>query len=792
MNHVISVYKGVPKPLITIPYELREAFQHGLAHHQLIFLSAETGWGKSAVVDKLLEKQSAAVVSLRKRPLPRCFSKEQVIVLDDFQELPPQAGQQFLEVLRKAHRGQRFILLSRGPLPEYLTPYEAAGMLLQLGAAGLALDMDCLAQLARSRGLSLSPDDLQRLRDETGGYPVAVNFLLQALSAGECFQQPLIDAVRWKTGAYIDEAALRPLGLKVRKLLTELSLFGQFDPSLAKALTRDDGMTSMLEALRRDSGLIQRRGELWAISDQRFLLPYLRQKLLAEYTPERIRAIHLAGGRWYALRRDFRNALYHYRQADSREDIIDTLTRNARLHPGAGAYYEMRDYYNQLTEDEIRSSPDIICAMSMLRSMTFEPEEAEKWYEVLKEYIRNMDRRDGDYKRVRGLQSYLEIALPHRGTAGLSELLPAVCKQMLSKSLVLPEICVTGNQPSVLRGGKDFSAWAAMDKTFYSAIRVPVEKALGRSGVGLWEIALTERLLEKGEDVSDRFLTLSAMQVELRTKGTPEMEFVRTALLVRALVSAGNPGKARELLLRFRAEAEELGAEQLLPNADAMLCRLSLLEDSAFASAWFSEQAPGEGSFCGMERYRYLTKARCYIKRREHHAALLLLGRMLDYAQRYDRPLDMLETLILISICRFRMDGEDWREHFAHALELGAKYAYLAVFTREGAALLPLLERYGHQDVTKGYWEGILSGTIAQAGYYGQYLQPLDDPLSRLTQTETMILRLICQDKSNEDICALLNIKLPTAKTHVRNLFKKLRVARRSEAQKAAKRLGLI
>ena len=81
---------------------------------------------------------------------------------------------------------------------------------------------------------------------------------------------------------------------------------------------------------------------------------------------------------------------------------------------------------------------------------------------------------------------------------------------------------------------------------------------------------------------------------------------------------------------------------------------------------------------------------------------------------------------------------------------------------------------------------------MVQAGYYSQYLQPLDSLLTRLTQTETLILRLISQDKSNEEICALLDIKMPTAKTHVRNLFKKLKVSSRIEAQKTAKRLGLI
>ncbi len=782
----------MPKQLIAIPYTLRETLQRGLTHYKIVFISAGTGWGKTTAVNRLLEKQSAACLSLRKKPLPSYFSKERLIILDDFQELPPQADQQFLEILRKSQRGQHFVLISRGPLPEYLSLYEATGTLLQLGSEDLALDMECLTQLVQARSLTLSTEDIQRLRDETGGCPVAVNILLLMLSAGQPFQQPAIDTMRGKMGAYIDETALRLLDPKAQKLLTELSLFGEFDQMLAEMLTGDKTILSTLEALRHTSGLIQREGDVWQIADQRFLAPYLRQKLLAEYPEEHIRSVHLAGGRWYALKEDFHNALHHYQQADSREDIMDALAQNARLHPGVGAYYEMRDYYNLLTEEEICGNPDMICAMSMLRSMTFEPEESERWYEALKEYIRRMDRGDSDYRRVCGLQSYLEIALPHRGTEGLAKKLPAVAKLLTSKTVTLPEMSVTSNLPSLLRGGKDFSEWVPKDKLLYNTIRIPVEMVLGRFGVGLGEIALTESLLEKGEDVSGRFLTLTALQEDLRARGTPEMEFVLTALLVRTLLAAGSIGKARDLLLQFRAEIVERKIARLLPNIDAMRCRLSLMDESTFASVWFSDLAPNEGTFYGMERYRYLTKARCYIKHREYHAALLLLGWMLNYTRRYDRPLDMLETLILISICRYRMENEDWREHFTAALELGAKYGYVAVFTREGAALLPLLERYNHKTVKPDYWERILSSAMIQGGYYSQYLQPLDNLLTRLTQTETMILRLISQDKSNEEICALLDIKLPTAKTHVRNLFKKLKVSSRSEAQKAAKRLGLV
>ena len=61
-----------------------------------------------------------------------------------------------------------------------------------------------------------------------------------------------------------------------------------------------------------------------------------------------------------------------------------------------------------------------------------------------------------------------------------------------------------------------------------------------------------------------------------------------------------------------------------------------------------------------------------------------------------------------------------------------------------------------------------------------------------LTAAEMQVLRLICADKSNAEIGEILNIKLPTVKTHVSHILDKLDVRRRSEAKTAAKRLRLI
>lgn len=720
------------RPNVTISYTLREAFQRGLARDKIIFLSAGPGWGKTAVVTTLLEKQNTVYVSLGRRPLPGRFSRGRLIILDDVQALPPQAEGQLQNILRRSPPEQRFFLLSRGPMPDCLAPYEAAGALLRLGEADMALDMDCLYELAQAHGLALPVHELRWLLDETGGCPPAVNLLLTALSAGQPLRRRTMDAMRAKMGAYMEESALRPLPPAAQKLLLELSLFDRFDQALADLLAEGADACAELEQIWRISGLIRPDGPLWVFHDRRFLLPYLRQKLQMG-PPGRLQALHLAGGRWCADRQDLSGALYHYQQAGSREEVLDLLIQTARQRPDTRA-----------------------C-------------------------------RDKDYKRVWGLRLYLDLCLPHRGTAGLPEVIRSVDKLLRSKALVLPEIDVTGGLPSLIRGRRDFSQWMLKARELYDAIQGPVERVLGRAGEGVGELALAEGLLEQGGDISGYFPALTA----LRVGGMLELEFVRTALLARALCAAGSPSDAETLLLRLHGEAAKANATCILSNLDAMRCRLSLLVDGTYATAWAAEQSLGEDSFLWADSYRRLTLVRCWLRDQKHHAALLLLGRMLDYFQRCDRPLDRLEALILTAICRFRMDREDWREYFAQALELGAHYGYVSVFAWEGAALLPLLERGEHKNLDPTYWERILSGAVTQAGHYERYLRPFCVPASPLTQKERMVLCLIRQNKNNEEICALMNIKLPTVKTHVHNLLRKLNVSNRNQLQGAAERLKL-
>jgi len=85
-------------------------------------------------------------------------------------------------------------------------------------------------------------------------------------------------------------------------------------------------------------------------------------------------------------------------------------------------------------------------------------------------------------------------------------------------------------------------------------------------------------------------------------------------------------------------------------------------------------------------------RQRCYLQRGDYLSALSLLGHLLEYFEQYDRTLDKIEALVLLAICRYRMDGPDWREHLASALELAGEYGYVRVFAHLGAPLLPVLQ----------------------------------------------------------------------------------------------------
>lgn len=146
---------------------------------------------------------------------------------------------------------------------------------------------------------------------------------------------------------------------------------------------------------------------------------------------------------------------------------------------------------------------------------------------------------------------------------------------------------------------------------------------------------------------------------------------------------------------------------------------------------------------------------------------------------------------VLTAIALYRKKDERWRERLTAALDAAAEYRFIRTVSVYGTAVLPLLEALDW-DGDKKWYKQIMAAVRKQAAFYPHFLEPRLAPGEELTPTELQILHLLCADKSNAEIAQIMDVKLPTVKTHVSHILDKLNVKRRAEAKTAAKKLRLI
>lgn len=783
------------------PHALSAALKEGMKDCKILYVTAPTGWGKTTAVRHHFRARRYTYASLwDEEALDRAGADSTgLVILDDCQILAgqPQMQSRLCVLLRSVPAEGHVVLLSRAPLPDCLLPFQLSGLLAVIESGVFVLGTEDTAHLAEALGLDLSPEDILRLGRESQGHPLATRLICLELAEGRALTTETVQRAYTRLFRYVDRELFSCWDSKIRRLLLSVSFFDRFTVELAQVLTGDSQVERTLAHLLQISSFIDKTGSTYAIRYPPFRA-YLRHKAETTWSRQEVDAVYVNAGMYFQLHGDLPAALDCYAKSGNHAKVSEILAEHSKQHPGHGVYYQLRKYYRSLPEAEILVSPELMSGMSILCSLTFDVEGSEKWYAALKGYADGLDRRNPERKAAQGLVNYLNIALPHRGSVNIRDILMTTYDRLAKGDIQLPEFCVTSNTPSILRGGKDFSAWVPKDRLLYTSIGKPVEALLGRLGVGLPDVALAESRYEKGEDISDTFLTLASLRGEIQRRGTPEMEFVLTALLAKCQCDRGNLPQAVRDLTAFRARMEEEGQVQLLSNIDALLCRLDLLTGGEYAHRWLTEEAPDENDYFIMERYRYLTKVRCYLQRGDYLTALDLLGRLLDHFDKCDRTLDKIEALALLTICRYRMECADWREHLAAALELAWKYGYVRVFAHLGAALLPILRLWRlpkewEKKKQGDYFTRVQKAVAAFAALYPDHMAPAGDAsIPSLTKRELEVLRLMGQGRASGEIRELLNISENTLKTHSRRLFQKLGVSSRAEAVAAAQKLHLI
>ncbi len=790
---------GEQKEKIIINHNMRGEIKEVLKYKKILYFYSQTGWGKTSVITTILQdmKKNYDIFSAYENEVGKrvASSNKKIIIIDDFHSLEDEQDIYLIsDKIMNSDFNTTFIILSRAEAVSWLKPYIATGQIKIYNQSFFEFGISDIKEMLMANNLDIENMDINRIIRSAKGYPLAIRLVIDRLLRGETLDSNLIEKSKIDIYGYFDFRVFGRFDENLQRFLLQISLFEEFNADMSEMVTgRHDAIDMINECLKYSSFLS------WDITNtyriQNLFREYLMYTFKKRYSEDAMAHIYHNAALYYELKDDISNALKYYTECKEYEKISELLIINANKNPGNGHYYETEKYYKMLPKEEILKSPVLMSGMSMLCSMWSQVEESDYWYTKLKDFASTCNKEDSNYKVAISKVYYLDIALPHKGSSNIASLIVKAAKIMITNNEKIQEFSVTSNMPSLLNGGKDFCIWMKHDRQLHQNLRGAVEKVLGKFGVGLADIALGESLLVKdSEDKYEIMFLLNKGLMEAEKRGNIEIRFVAVALTARLFVSQGRMDTALSILNEFKIKVKEKNNNRLLLNLNAFIVKLYMVSgDNAYANEWLTEEAPDEKKdFYILDRYKYLVKARAYMVNSRYLEAMVLLDRLLDYSEKYDRPYIDMEVNLLKGIILYRQKLDNWMEPIRDAIKISEQFELIRPVAEFGVSLIEPLKKAMITNVDKKFLNRIKSALKEQALLYPKYLQQENVLTDSLTAVERNVLRLICAGEKNDDIGKILEISGNTVKFHVKNIYNKLNVNNRVKAIQAAKDMQLI
>ena len=764
---------------------------------QNVYIYGATGYGKTELIKQYFKKDKYIYIPCRQNScdlsvIPDECGRAVTVVIDNVNAIDSdELRSEIKELCRR--KNLWVIILGRSMMPGWLYDTVITCHMLIIPEENLALNEEGIDKYMRSEGIILSTEELHFQRKCCEGNPFGVKYAAQQLLAGNRIGNELFEQNSIMFQSYLERSVISELSTEIVDFLLKISIVDSFTEELASIITGNSAVNSLIERTMDSGNFLEKKNDVYTLRYQ--MKSALRRKAGKEMSKNDLHNYAVLAGGYYESCGEDNKALELYAKYNDSDRIRELLIRNSRKNPETGYFIEMREYYLMLSDEDIRSNAYLMSAMSMLYSMFLDFDKSEYWYNELKAY---KNRTTGSKQREAiCLIAYLDIGLSGRGSVNILQLIKDCYTLLTEKSLSVPEFSVTSNLPSLMNGGKDFCDWSKHDREIAATAGNIVCAFLGKYGKGLANAALAESFYEKGGDPYEIISLISKAKLEAEAGGKTELVFAATATLIRQYISHGEMDNARELLNSFEKTAQSEKLHRLFPNIEAMRCRMSLYSGDMEAVGQWMKNAPDESRmFIAMERYRYLTKIRCYIAYENYDRAYALIETLRYYAERCDRKYINMELDILTSVILFRK-GDEWKSRFIKALEKICEYRFIPIISEEGAAVYELLNQCAdscsrNKKINREWFERVVSETGRISRCYPMYLKASAKDFSKLQPVDIRILTCLADGLSIQETAVRLNMNYETLRSRIKEVYRKLEAKNKTEAVMTARGMKLI
>lgn len=783
---------------VRVPGALRRSFDEAWETCTAIVFAAGCGSGKTVTVQALLEGRKAyyidAFAGFEVRELIGARNFD-CIVIDNAQELDDSYTIKCVRSLVDSVPHMRVLVLTRGCVPSWLSPYRIRGLVKVFSDRDLFLPAMDIAHLANDYGASISSADLNRIVEHTRGYPLAVAVIARRLAAGQVYDGVLgRESAREIHDFFISEVYDR-LDTPTKRMVCRLSLFESFTPALARVVTDDEAAGQRLERLRKTSSAFEPDpGDSTALRMKGLWRRSLAEQVRLMVSDAQREEIFTRAGSYYSKEGDVVRALECFERAH-REDLIrQQLIDNARSYVRLDNYRGAEPYYLRISRGNILNSPLLIYGMSVLSSLQSRTLEAEQWREELLAFARDTINDPVRRREARMRYAFLKLVLPQYGSSGYIESLHEVAHMLEETQVPAPKCSLVAGSPGFLGGIHDFSDLMLEQGGDISAYQDDFERVFGMQGRFFARYIATEYAFGQGRLKKFQLHELSRALPAIHREGLQDMEFAVNSIIARGELYFGNANAAFEVVdAMLKSFANGKTSSDLLQRTRTLRCRIALYtKKESVVSDWLVTEAPPLfGQPLPERSYSYMTQSFAYLVRGEYRKALYAIDNVEVSGPDRKRVLNDVFCHIIVAICDCQLGNDSWRRALLDAIECAAPYSYIGIFEQFGDLLRPLLEEldFGEESDFTCQLKAFAAGELGEFPTFGRSSKMLENPL---TAAEQRVLELLCEDKSNAQICDELGVKLPTVKTHVSHIFAKLGCKRRADARNIALELGLV
>ena len=772
------------------------------------------------------------------------FCRDMLLVFDDYHLISEPSIHDAVTYLLEHQSPHLFMAItSRSEPPLPLSRLRVRRSLNEIREADLRFSRDEAAVfLNQLMGLKLSNDDISTLEQRTEGWIAGLQLAaisLQGLEDASGFIHDFAGDDRYVMD-YLTEEVLHRQPQAVKDFLLQTALLDRFNASLCEAVTGLPQSRDILTALERANMFLLPLDNNRVWYRYHHLFADLLRRHLADSHPGFEPELHRRASRWFAANDFFPEAIKHAFNASDYGAAADYIETFGYEIFRQGGIKTLLGWCEALPMEHVRCKPQRLLMYSWVQfvggaKLNNAANDIAPWLAEAEQHLTNTDTPSTDMYDPRRLSMLAEINVL-RGFVALHQ-------QQFQRAITLVEQArpnIAAENTMVLAGaalnlavcyyatGQFERAELAFNDALTLANRdnsmvviFPALKGLGqlyqmrgqlRKAFETYQQALSiidDHQLYEMPDLGWTYMGLGEVMYEWNDLAASENYFRKSIscinqynwhylqaldylYLAKLELAQGNTNDALALLAQ--SDTLDLSAPlfPICPPPDQLKVRVWLaLRDSANlqqVQQWIDASGLGvDDKPQAADEYQYLVYARALMGLQKYSEALNMLTQLLLGAERGKRTGVVIEILILQALARQALGNtKQALTLLRRALDLAEPEGYVRLFVDEGACMAALLKHFNTSQYAQQLLEAIDVNTAAPAA--DETVTKLVEPLSH---KEHKTLQLLISGLSNKEIAEQLYVSPNTVKTHLRNIYDKLRVNNRAQAIARARELGI-